>query len=309
MDFPLTRRVLASVGLGLTLLLHGWATENGTSAFPNGAEDFLAADMPPPGNYGWLTYNRYEAERILDGSGQMPVTEFGFTATAIVPRLDWVKPSSIFGTDRWGTLFIVPLLDLDLALSPAPGVRIKSHRRGLGDLAIGNGLHWTLRDFGMINAFDVVVPTGAYDATAAVNPGQNHWVVRLSHLGTWHPQPAWDLSYRAHWDYNFRNPATGYRSGQTLYLNWAAGWKPQPRLTLGLAGYFLRQISDDDRAGQRIGADGNRTRVSGAGPCVKYFLANHVMLTAKYFREFDARQHPQGEQVWFSCVVPLSPPR
>jgi hypothetical protein len=301
------RGMLRAFVLWVTLPLAAWATENGTTAFPNGAEDFLLADMPPPGLYGWMTYNQYTADRLADNAGHMALRSFDFTVNAVVPRLDWVKPASLLGSDRWGTLFIVPLLDLDLALSPVPGVTVKGRRRGWGDFVIGNGLHWTFPTFNMVNAIDVVFPTGGFDAMEPVNPGLNRWVLRLNHMGTWHPTPVWDVSYRLHWDYNFRNPDTDYHSGQTVYLNWAVGWKPSPPLTVGVAGYVLRQITDDRQAGQAVGPAGNRVRVDGIGPCVKYFLPNHVMLTVKYFRDCHARNHPEGSQVWAYVVVPLGP--
>ncbi len=285
------------------------ATEGGATAYPNGGEDFLVGAMPPPGWYGLVYANRYTAGRLNDGAGKMPVQSFDLKVNAFTLRLDRVKPVSLLGADRWGTLLIQPLLDLDLAMSPVPGVALKGRRRGLGDFTLGNGLHWTFQHFEMINAIDLVAPTGGYRATALVNSGQNHWVVRLNHIGTWRPAPDWDMSYRLHWDDNFNNAATDYRSGQTVYLNWAAGWKPQPPLTVGLAGYFLRQITDDRQGGRRVHADGNRARVDGIGPCVKYFLPNHVMLTVKYFHEFRARNHAEGDQWWFYTAVPLNPPR
>lgn len=283
------------------------ATENGTTDFPNGGEDFLAAAMPPPGWYGWMTYNRYAADTLTDNAGHMPLYRFDLQVNAIVPRLDWVKPVSVLGADRWGTLLILPLLDVDLMLSPVPGVTVSGRKRGPGDMAFGNGLHWTFHDFEMINSFDVNAPTGAYHASDPANPGRNRWVFRLNTLGTWRPAPDWDVSYRLMWDYNFKNPDTDYRSGQTVYLNWAVGWKPKPQMTVGLAGYFLRQITDDHQAGQVVGPGGNRVQVDGLGPAMKYFLPNHVLLTMKYFREFNARNHPQGEQFWFEVTVPLGP--
>jgi len=299
------RRSQLSVIVWLSVLPRLFCTEGGTTAFPNGAEDFLIAAMPPPNGYGWLTFNHYSADRLADDAGQMPVQSFDLKVTAVVPRFDWVKPASVLGADRWGTLFVLPWLDVDLAIQPAPGVLIKGHQRDLGDLTMGNGLHWTFDTFDMLNSFDVVFPTGSYDAEHLVNPGQNKWVVRLNHMGTWHPAPEWDISYRLHWDYNFRNPDTNYQSGQTVYLNWGVGWKPEPSLTVGLVGYFLRQITNDRQAGQVVAAHGNRVRVDGIGPGVKYFLHNHVMLTAKYFREFNARNHPRGEQLWLQITVPL----
>lgn len=291
----------------LLLLPHGLlATEGGTTAFPNGGDDFLVAAMPPPDCYGWIIWNRYTADRLFDGSGLQPLPQFALKVEAAALRIDWVKPVSVLGADRWGTLFVLPRLDLDLSLSPAPGVSVKGHKHGWGDLTIGNGLHWKYPNFDLINSIDVALPVGSYDARDPVNPGQNRWVLRLCHMGTWQPTPAWDVSYRLNWDYNFENPDTHYRSGQTLYLNWAAGWKTSPPLTIGLAGYFLRQLTDDRQGGHVVGPDGNRVRVDGLGPCVKYFLPNHVMLTAKYYREFNARNHPAGEQYWLEVTVPVS---
>lgn len=305
----LMRRLLGCLVILTCLPLTSLATEGGSTAFPNGGEDFLVAAMPPPGWYGLFYFNRYAADRLLDGNGRPAVPRFDLTVNALTPRLDWVKPVSVLGADRWGTLFIAPMLDIDLALSPAPGVSLKGSKRRFGDLTIGNGLHWTFRNFEMVNAIDVVIPTGSYDSASLVNAGQNHWAVRLNHMGTWRPAPAWDVSWRLHTDFNFENKATRYRSGQTAYLNWAAGWQPLPPLTVGVAGYFLRQLTDDRQAGRAVGPDGHRVRATGLGPAVKYFLPNHVMLTAKYFHEFDVRHHPKGDQFWFYVAVPLGGPK
>ncbi|MEO6569583.1 MAG: transporter, partial [Opitutaceae bacterium] len=284
------------------------AVEGGTPAFPNGGEDFHVAAMPPPGWYGLLYSSRYRADFLANDSGDRAVAGFGLTVAAITPRLDWVKPASILGADRWGTLFIVPLLDIDLSVTPAPGVSIQGRRRAFGDLTIGNGLHWTLPNFDMINSADVVIPLGSYNAKRPVNTGLHRWAVRVSHMGTWRPAPRWDVSYRLHTDFNFRNSATDYTSGQTVYLNVAVGWNPRPATTLGLTGYSLRQLTDDRQFGRSAGLNGNHVRVDGIGPGVKHVFPNHVMLVAKYFREFNVRNAPKGEQFWLYAAMPLGGP-
>jgi len=304
-NFRPPRAIVAVLAVIISAATSAHGTENGTLAFPNGGEDFLVGAMPPPGVYGTLYATHYSADRLDDGAGAPQAAPFDFTATAITARLDWVKPANVLGADRWGTLFILPALDLEMSLTPAPGVTLRDHVRGLGDFTIGNGLHWTLGKFEMINAVDVMLPTGAYDATALVNPGLHRWVARLTHIGTWFPTADTEFSYRFNWDHSFRNTATDYRSGQTLYLNWAAGWKPRPSTTLGLTGFFARQITDDTQAGMRVGPDGHRVRVAGLGFCVKHFLPNHVMLTAKFYRDFAVRHHPRGDQFWFYVAVPL----
>ena len=195
-----------------------------------------------------------------------------FDVDAIALRLDWVKPVTIFGADRWGTLVAVPLLDVPF-------------RRGVGDLTIGNGLHWTFAGYHAMLAADVVLPTGARDI------GRNQWVFRLNHMGTWFPSERWDVSYRLHTDINLRNRDTGYRSGQTVYLNLAVGYKPTQATTIGVSSYALQQVTDDDPGGNRIA-------VRGIGPAVKHFFSNGVFVTASWYRESGARNRPQGDNVW-----------
>ena len=61
---------------------------------------------------------------------------------------------------------------------------MKGSKSGLGDLDLGNGLHWTFPNYEMVNAFDLSIPTGAYEASDLVNPGLNHWAFRLNNMGT-----------------------------------------------------------------------------------------------------------------------------
>src|SRR5258708_326111 len=279
------------------------ATEGGTTSFPNGGEDFLVAAMPPPGFYSQVYAPRSGAAGLAGTAGDVALERFELTVKALTPRFDWVKPVSLLGADRWGTLVILPYLDIDLALSRAPGVQVNGSRKGFGDLTFGNGLHWSLGAFEMVNALDVVVPTGSYDRARLVNTGRNQWVLRANHMGTWFPTPQWDVSYRVHWDRNFENPDTRYRSGQTAYLNLAIGWKPAAATTIGIPGYALRQAAGDRGPGGP--ADGNRLAARGFGPGVKHFFPGAVSVTAKYFRETAARNGPRGDSFWLYAGFPL----
>jgi hypothetical protein len=299
-DARMNRR-LPALALAAFLALPVLATEGGVTTFPRGGEDFLVAAMPPPGWYALLYANRYTADRIAGPEGDLPVDGFRVRVNAVTPRLDWVKPVDRLGADRWGTLLILPLLDIDLAV-PTPAGSLARSARGAGDLTFGNGLHWTLGDYQMVNAVDLVVPTGRYDAARLANPGGNAWVIRLSHMGTW-LTPHADISYRLNYDAAFENPDTHYRSGRTMYLNLAAGWRATPGTTIGVAGYVLRQVTDDSGPGAPPG--GNRLRAQGLGPAVKLFLPGGINVTAKYFREGSARNGPRGESAWIYAALPL----
>jgi len=281
------------------------ALEGGATAFPNGGEDFLVAAMPPPGWYGVVYLNRVTADRLVDGGGRMAVHRFDLTVNAVTPRLDWVKPVSVLGADRWGTLLVLPLLDLDVELEPVPGVLLRGARRGFGDLTLGNGLHWTLKSFEMVNAVDVVFPTGSFDGADLANPGRGQWVVRASHMGTWFPSAKWDLSYRMNYDYNFENSDTHYHSGETIYLNGAVGWKPNPATTVGIVGFTLHQVTDDRIAGRSVAPGGTRARASGIGPVVRWVGPGGVHFTIKYLRDFGVRHRPEGQQIWINAAFRL----
>lgn len=197
---PLKCRFLIQLAAWMSLPLAVLATEHATVAFPSGADDFLIAGMPPPGLYGWIYYNHYQSNYLANNSGRMALQNFNLKADVVALRFDYVRPVSILGADRLGFLFFLPIVNLNLALSPVPGVSLKGSSSGVGDFTFSPGLHWTFKNYEMVNAFDVSIPTGVYDKTNLVNAGLNRWVLRLQHMGTWHPTPAWDISYRLLWE-------------------------------------------------------------------------------------------------------------
>ena len=190
---------------------------------------------------------------------------------------------------------ILPTLDIDVAISPVLGVHLQDRHRGLADVTLGNALHWTFPEFQMVNAVDLVFPTGDYDKNRLANPGQNRGVFRLVHAGTWLPEPWCEVSYRLNWDHHQRNSDSSYRSGQLLNLNYAIGWKPQPGTVFGLAGYRYRQLSDDELKGQNIG---NRMRVNAIGVAAKHFFPTGQFVDIKWYRESGNRNTPQGNALW-----------
>ena len=106
---------------------------------------------------------------------------------------------------------IIPTLDVDLSLVPAPGVRLKDRHKGLADITLGNALHWTNPQFQMVNAIDLVFPTGSYEAHRPANPGRNRSVFRLVHAGTWTPETCCEVSYRFNRDFPFAPTSNGSR--------------------------------------------------------------------------------------------------
>ena len=279
------------------------SAEFGKIAVNDGVDDFLIAAMPPPGIYGIVYLTRYTSSFLADNSGNSAVDRFDLTVNAVIPRFDWVKPVNILGADRWGTLFLVPYLDVNATVAPAPGAQLSDSRRGFGDVTIGNGLHWTLGNYQMNNAFDVVCPTGSFDATRLVNLGLDHWTVRLNHLGTWFPLPDWEISYAARWEYNFENADTKYKTGQVAYAELAAAYLPTPELRLGVIGVVIQQLSGD--SAQAIPPGGNKYFQDAVGLGANYALPGGVLITAKFLKELEAKNATRGQLLQLSVAFPI----
>lgn len=105
---------------------------------------------------------------------------------------------------------------------------------------------------------------------------------------------------------NAPNAATHYRSGHEAHLELAVGYRFPPHWELGLAGYTYRQVSGDEGAGARLGT--LEGRVSGAGPALNYARrigAHAVVVTARYYEEFDAKRHFAGHLALATFTVRL----
>ena len=294
--------VIAAIALAASPVAQ--AAETGKIAINDGVDDFLLAAMPPPGTYGIVYLSRYTSNFLADNSGNSAVPHFSLTANVAVPRFDWIKPVSIFGADRWGTLILSPYQDVSVKLSPAPGVNLSDSKRGFGDLTVGNGLHWTLGDYQMINGLDFVAPTGSFDAARLVNLGLNHWTVRLNHLATWMPRPDWEISYGLRWDYNFENPDTNYKTGQLGYVEFATAYLPTPEFRLGIIGVTMQQLTGDSGSGVPPGGN-NKYSASALGLGGNYFFPGGILVTAKYLKEFEAKNATRGQLFQLSIAFPI----
>ena len=73
--------VLVLLSLFIMTQREASATEGGGGAYPNGAEDFMAGAVPPPGTYflNYFTYYTADKLKIKDGSD---IDDFDLNVTA-----------------------------------------------------------------------------------------------------------------------------------------------------------------------------------------------------------------------------------
>jgi hypothetical protein len=277
------------------------ASENGTQHYPVGINTVTAGNMPPPGTLEYMNYMQEASMTALNGP---PAPEFGLTAITNASRLLYTWPSVSMSGLNVSTGLVIPVVHLDMRVGGLHGSAFN-----LGDIDIQNYVSGadsshTLFYFA---GFDVNPPTGRYDRGAIINTGNNHYTLTPNAGFTWMPSKLWEVTGAVASEFNTVNPATHYRSGNDIDVDYAVTYRPLagiPAFGVGVQGYAFQQLGDDFQNGTKVGADGHRGREFGIGPQLRYDMGIGG-LVLKYQHLFAVRNRPSGERVWFQFAVPL----
>jgi hypothetical protein len=301
------REALVRIAFTAALMLCGAtasASENGGfSNFPVGAQTVGAAFLPPPGAtefYGYGLY--YSAQRIRDGSGDK-IPGVAVTLFAQAPRI----------VHTWSTTFGGVAISSGLVGETAY-VKVKAGGQNddtFGATLIGIEPFDLTASWGNIHVLSgthFYIAVGGYDRNALANSTTNYDALAQQFALTWMPTPRWDLSINPNVEFNLRNHATGYRSGDQFGLTWGLSYRPfeaDPKLQLGLNGFHIHQLGDDRSHGTPV-PGGNRLRKSAVGPQLTYSFTPAAVLLVKWQHEFDVRNGPQGELFWVEFALPVA---
>jgi hypothetical protein len=278
------------------------ATEGGGGAYPNGAEDFMSGAVPPPGFYfiNYLTY--YTANRLNDGNGDKLLPDFKLRATADVLRFIYITKHQVLGAN-WGMHAFVPLVHLDVRVNGTSDSKV-----GLGDIIIDPVvLSWHSKNWHFASGVDIYVPTGAYDRNDLANIGRNYWTFEPIVAATFLSDSGFEASGKFMYDFNTRNNNANvqghdvkYLSGQEFHFDYTLAYHID-KWSLGLGGYFYKQITDDEVNGTKVGTDGFKGQAFALGPQVKYDYKN-MSFTLKYQKEMAVENKPEGDKFWLKFV-------
>ena len=287
----------SAIMLAITVAATGTAaraTETGGGAYPNGAESIGVAQLPPPGTYLLGYSNYYAADRLNDGNGDSAVPDFSVDAFANIARFVHVTDKKILGA-TFAVQAFVPVVDLTVHAAGA-----RQHKFGLGDMIVNPFiLGWNAGEVNIIATMDTFVPTGRYRKGDLANIGRNYWTFEPV-LAVTYAKGGPELSAKLMYDFNTKNKATDYHSGQEFHADVAAAYNFNP-LTVGVTAYYYKQTTDDKVGGLRVGPDGNRGEAFAAGPVIRYQLG-HVPITAQWQHEFHAENRPQGDKFWIKAA-------
>lgn len=293
------KRQLVPAAILLAAIGSVHATESGGSIFPHGTENFMSGALPPPGLYGMVFATRYNADRVNDAQGNdLHVPDFKVRANVVAPRIVWRPDLKIWGGDV-AVHAIAPLVDLKLS-TPA-GSQSKS---GLGDMTVGMalGYHHSAQLHSLV-ALDAYLPTGGYDKNDIANIGRNYAAIEPVYALSYIDPRGFNGDIRMGYVINQRNRDTDYKSGAEFHFDYALGWGLDNGWTVGVGGYYKKQIQGDSGSGAVLGA--NKYSGMAMGPNVKYASDKGWFVTAKWQKESRVKNSTQGDAFWLKAVFPF----
>ncbi|MBL8251404.1 MAG: transporter [Candidatus Competibacter sp.] len=291
---------------GSVLLAAGLAqAKEGGDQYPNGAENWFAGAVPPPGNY-FINYFGYYSGKLKDQNGdklnvggQTPKVDAVFDAL----RFLQVTNFSLFG-GNWGWHVIVPVVHQRLDIAPLGG---RASETGIGDITVNPLiLSWHHSpQWHTVVGLDINLPTGAYDENdPRQSIGANYFsfepIFAVSYLGA----DGWEASAKFMYNIKTRNDDTDYDSGDEFHMDYLVG-KTFGNWGVGLSGYFMKQITDDKQNGRTVGTDGNKGQVFAIGPSVKYQTAGGTILVGQWQHETNVENRFGGDKVWLKVILPF----
>lgn len=289
------RPPLRPIAIMALLFASGYATatENGPTT-PFGVYDFGAGMLPPASDYGTVGVRAsyYTSDRNNNNSGQPSLNNFKLTVATVGVAYIHMTNQDLLG-GKYGFGAVMPFMDIrghgDVPNAP---VHLQSSTFDQADLQLYPLMIQWQRGSSFINAsLQIQAPTGEYDKNRAFNPGTNHWSVGPT-VGFTHITPGGlEVSSNVELDFNSPNPDTHYRSGTEFKHEFAIG-QHVGAYTLGLGGYWYRQLTDD--TGPTAAANGNRARVMALGPAISFFQPGLPGVWFHFYKEFEARNRSTG---------------
>jgi len=294
---------------GLVLCLAGLpvaaqATERGLASYPDGAENFFAGALPPPGFYFQYYFLGYDAWH-LRGLTPLPTVAPNARAEVIanVLRFIYISKFQILGAS-WGCQVVLPIIYSGLILHPVVPLPVASdYQFGLGNTSIDPlllGWHFGKGIYHVTFGFDIDFP-GTYHKNCIASPSQNYFTF-LPVLGLgWTPKCGFGANIKLMYDFPTRNDSpifilakNSYQSGQAFHFDYCVDYAVLKNLRIGAAGFYYVQTTADEADGKKIG---NHARQFALGPAIKYDYQRWSFMFIPEF-EMATLNRPEGIRYW-----------
>lgn len=300
---------LAIAALVTTTVDRSNAMENGATQWPSGVQTVIPAILPAPGETALYNYTLYyHANSFKDGNGRDLVPGFELSVLAEAPRIVHTWKTKL-GPFNMSSAVVLAGNYVEVEQDPAPGIHLEDSTVGLNFLYL-TPLYLTYNTDKLHVEIgpSVFIPAGHYSARDLANPTVNYYAYQQEFFVTYFPMKTLEFSAAAVVDVNAENPDTNYRSGAFVSIDWGVNWAPiasRPNLFFGLGGYYLNQFTDDEINGVKVGPDGFRLERAAVGPQLVYYFSQKSGIAAKYQREFETENGPEGDRFWIQFVTPI----
>ncbi|MGD0228825.1 MAG: transporter [Syntrophorhabdales bacterium] len=297
--------ILLPLLLGALMMTPAYAIENGKTANPGGADDWLDCMAPPPGGIYGLAYTGYFwADRFNDSHGrpQVPIFHTNYELTAF--RIGYMTKWKFLGADV-GFNAIMPFARgyADVGI-PAIGYRNSQTKAGYGDTVLGPIiLGWHGKNFHQVATIQIYTPTGMYDKNDLVNLGNNVWTFEPVYSFTYLGDKGFDVAAKCMYDINTKNQSTDYLSGQALTIDYSIGQRYK-NFRFGVVGNFYKQLSQDQQFSV-IYNNGNKAQSFSIGPAITMDY-KFLFFELKYEKGLDVRNMPVLDKIYFKIAMPLA---
>lgn len=270
-----------------------WAAEGTTAAGPVGGPDIRSAFLPRPGLYGAIVSLGTTTNQVKDGSGnpKAGLDAVNIKAVTAAAALLYVPDVKVFG----GSIGFLGVFGVGEICGQIVSTVPSRCQSGVGDSYVE--MSWS-RFYGftrrsrdkdalpireglaIATGLGVVLPSGPYNssvqASNGVSVGKNIWDIAPSVAFTYTTPPliaeGTEFSTKIYLNNYFTNPVTNYKSGALVDVEFAIS-EHIGRWQVGVAGYYLRQIADDERSGTVVPPDGRRLQTLSLGGVFNYDMA------------------------------------
>jgi hypothetical protein len=294
---------------GLTLMIvPALYAKEGADQYPNGAENWFAGAVPPPGFY-YVNYFGYYTGELKNASGNkvnLNGTTPSVGATFDAFRFLEMTHFKILGAD-YGMQVILPVVNQSMNLNG------RNSTTGLGDITIDPCvLGWNRPQWHAVAAFDIGLPTGAYrQSDPRVSISAHYYGFEPLVAFSYVPKSGWEASTKLMYNVKTTNQATNYHSGQEFHMDYLAG-KHLGSWMFGGNGYFLKQVTSDTVNGQVVPNTpglwdaGREGQVFAIGPSVGYTNQRHMTFMTQWQHETLVCNRFGGDKVWFKMIIPAA---
>lgn len=273
------------------------ATEAGLGQYWPGYRNFMTGVVPSkPGLYvrnDMVGYTATAPRVVLNG---LPVEHVEADAAVDIIQGLYVLPRKLFGADH---AFVLTQTYGWASLSGhviGTSLLPSDDRAAPGDMTISPLLlGWHRCNLHYNANVAIFVPVGGFRVNRVVNIGRNYWMLDPEFGITYYnPQTGWEFSGALGYSINFENSATNYKSGNAVHLDYAIGRTLRNGLKPGIVGYAWVQVTPDTGSGAIFGSF--ESRIFGIGPGLQWQVPKGPEFTFRYYHEFGAKNHLEGDQ-------------